>query len=73
MIQSEERKKRAESSRRVIELNARYKELFAEVSSIKNAADNGTGRPLCAHRTFAEISRQLEAVTLKIHNGTGEF
>jgi hypothetical protein len=49
--------------------HARYNELFAEVSSIKSAAADGTGRPLSTHYTFDQISRQLEAVTLKLRQG----
>lgn len=69
MVESQDRKQRSEAARRKLELNARYKELFAEVSSIKNAAADGTGRPLSTHYTFAQISRQLEAVTLKLRQG----
>lgn len=67
MVQSQERKQRAEADRRRRELKARYEELFTEVNSIKDAAANGTGRPLGSHYSFARLSHELNAVALKLH------
>jgi hypothetical protein len=67
MVQLQDRKQRSEAARRRTELKARYDELSTEVSSIENSADNEAGRPLDSHHTFARLSRELNAVTLKLH------